>query len=365
MYKFFYKILVAILTIFSVGKGYSQEKKYYFFHPEIEIGSETMFNPLSVILNGGYDILRNGSRPRDVTKQYYKIGTKNVLKNILNPLDTIEKYGWRNFLTSEVFPVSTHADDFQYFPNYGNHMIGHGMKYVRLSEWYDYHDAAFPKTFAAITSLGYAFLNEVVENRNNTHITVDPVADMLIFNPIGYLLFSFDGVKKFFSETLPLYDWSLQPVFNPFNNHLENAGEQFVLNYPVNEKYTAFFYWGTSAILGLTSRLENDYNVSFGAGGIVNKLIEKQRIRSKFWTRYVAPETIDGAIGVFYDYKHSLISSLILTGPIYYNMQLNIFPGLLETGLFKPGMFLGLGEIDGFQIGITLAYFPLGLDLKF
>lgn len=64
---------------------------------------------------------------------------------------------------------------------------------------------------------------------------------MLIFNPLGILLFSYDGVKKFFSETLPLYDWSLQPFFNPFNNHIENVGEQYVLNYPINEKYTVFF----------------------------------------------------------------------------------------------------------------------------
>lgn len=365
MLKYPVIIFVIMIIFFSAERAQSQEKKYYFYNPEIDFGSEAMFNPLSVILNGGFDVLRNGKHSKDITKQDYKIGAQNVIKRVLNPLDTIEKYGWRKFLTSEVFPVSSNADDFQYFPNYGNHLVGHGMKYVKLSEWYDFHGAAYPKTFAAITSLSYAFLNEVVENRANTLITVDPIADMLIFNPLGYILFSFDGVKEFFSETVPLYDWSLQPVFNPFNNHLENTGEQYVLNYPLNEKYTLFFYWGTSGIFGLTYRMQNDHNISFGAGAIVNRLIEKQRIRSKFWTRYVAPETIDGALGFFYDYKHSLLSSLIITGPVFYNMQLNIYPGLFDTGSLKPGLFLGLGELDGLQFGITMAYIPVGLNFRF
>lgn len=357
--------LVILLLFLPAGKGQSQEKHYYFYHPEITIGSEVMFNPLSVILNGGYDVLRNGNHSKDITAQYYKIGAQNVLKRVFNPLDNIEKYGWRKFLTSEVFPVSTNSDDFQYFPNYGNHLVGHGMKYVKLSEWYDYHGCPYPKTFAMLTSLSYAFLNEVIENRDNTYITVDPIADMLIFNPLGYFLFSFESVKKFFSETLPMYDWSLQPLINPFNNRLENAGEQYVVNYGINERYNIFFYWGTSGILGLTYKLKSAYNISLGAGGIVNKLIAKQRIRSKFWTLYVAPETIDGAVGLFYDYKHSLLSSLILTGPFYYNLQLNIYPGLLEVGPFKPGVYLAAGEIDGFQIGISMAYFPFGLNYKF
>ena len=357
--------VLLILIFATFCNGFSQEKKYYFYNPQNNFGSEIMFNPFSVILNGGYDVLRNGIHSKNIFQQHYKTGSQIVLKSLLNPLDTINKYGWRKFLTSEVFPVSTNADDFQYFPNYANHLVGHGMKYVKLSEWYDYHGASYPKMFAALTSLSYVFLNEVIENGNNTYINVDPVADMLIFNPLGILLFSYDGVKKFFSETLPLYDWSLQPFFNPFNNHIENVGEQYVLNYPINEKYTVFFYWGTSGILGITYNLENRHNISFGVGGIVNKLIEKQKIRSKFWTRYVAPETIDGAIGFFYDYNHSLLSSLIFTGPIYYNAQLNVYPGLLDVGPLRPGIFLGLGEIDKFQIGITMAYFPFGLNYKF
>lgn len=323
-----------------------------------------MFNPVSVLINGGFDVLRNGKYSKDLSKQYYEIGFKNVTKRIFHPIDTINKYGWSKFLTSEVFPVSTNADDFQYFPNYGNHLVGHGMKYVKLTEWYDYQGAPFPKTFALLTSFSYAMLNEVVENGSNTYITVDPVADMLIFNPLGILLFSFDGVKKFFSETLPLYDWSLQPLYNPFNNNLENAGEQYILNYPLSTKYTLFFYWGTSGILGLSYSLDNDYNISFGAGGIVNRLIEKQKIRSKFWTRYVAPETIDGAIGIFYDYKHSLLSTLLITGPIYYNVRINIYPGVIDIGSFKSGFYVGAGEMDHLQIGITFAYIPLGLDYK-
>ncbi|KAA3611103.1 MAG: hypothetical protein D8M58_14100 [Calditrichaeota bacterium] len=357
-----YLIVLVIFHFFS--NSFGQDKNYYFYHPDIKIGSETTFNPLSVILNGGFDILRNGKSSKNISNQHYKIGIENVFQNLSHPLKNINRFGWRRFLTSEVFPVSSKSEDFQYFPNYGNHMIGHGMKYVRLSEWFDYHNYSYPKTYAFLTSMTYAYLNEVIENGNNRHINVDPIADMLIFNPLGILLFNTNWAKTFFSKTLPLYDWSLQPVYNPLNNHLENTGEQYVLNYRLTANYSLFFYWGTSGIFGVTSALEDGYNLSFGAGGIVNRLIEKHKIRSGFWTRYVAPETIDGALGVFYDYKHSLLYSLIVTGPIYYNARLNIYPGFLKYKNFSPGIFVGAGELDSFQFGITFAGFPLGLETK-
>jgi len=163
---------------------------------------------------------------------------------------------------------------------------------------------------------------------------------------------------------MPLYDWSLQPILNPFNCHLENAGEQYVLNYKLSEHYTAFFYWGTSGILGLTYRLDEERNISFGGGAIVNKLIERRLVTSEVFTKYVAPETIDGAIGVFYDRNHSLLSSLILTGPIYYNARLNIYPGWFKLKTISPGIFIGVGELDHAQIGITFISFPVGIGSK-
>jgi hypothetical protein len=340
-----------------------ENKNYYFYYPEIDYGSEVYFNPLSLILNGGYDVLRNGRHTKDITDEYYAQGARNVWKNITHPIDNIEKFGWRRFLTSEIFPVSTKSEDFQYFPNYANHLVGHGLKYVRTAEWYDYHGFKYPYLWSIVTTFCYAFLNEVVENGKSKAVNVDPIADMIFFNPLGILLFSTNWARRFFSEKVPIYDWSLQPIFNPFNYHLNNAGEQYIIRISFSQKYSGFFYWGTSGIGGLTYKCSDGKNYSFGIGGIVNRLIERRLIKSDFFARYVAPETIDGAIGFFYDRNNSLLISLIMTGPIYYNGWLNIYPGLVRVRSLKPGLFLGIGELDKFQIGLTLAYIPFGLGV--
>jgi hypothetical protein len=49
--------------------------------------------------------------------------------------------------------------------------------------------------------------SEVVENGNKVfYSTVDPIADFLVFDPLGIILFKFDGVSEFFSEKLSLND---------------------------------------------------------------------------------------------------------------------------------------------------------------
>ena len=356
-------LVLSSLILILFQDLFAGQQKYYFYDPQKNYGSEVMFNPGTVFLNGGFDVLRNGQKSKVVWDQPYSNGLKNVWYNITHPIQQVEAFGWKRFLTSEIFPLSTDAERLQYFPNYGNHLIGHGMKFIRLAEWYDSHGIKFPHLSAGLTAFGYAYLNEIVENGHHDGVDVDPIADMIFFNPLGMLLFSTTWAKKFFSETIPLYDWSLQPVYNPLNGHLENAGEQYVLNYPLTDKYTIFFYWGTSGLLGLSYNVSGKDNISFGAGAIVNKLIDRKLVKSKTFAKYVAPETIDGAVGAFYDRDHSLLASLIITGPVYYNARMNVYPGWLKFNNFSSGLFVGLGELDKIQVGMTFIAIPIGIDL--
>jgi hypothetical protein len=249
----------------------------------------------------------------------------------------------------------------QYFPNYAHHMIGGGMLYVKTAEWYRSQGFPNPKTASLLTSTAYQFLNEVVENYGFEGVHTDPIADLLIFNPLGYVLFEFDAVKRFFSKTIPLYDWSLQPVFTVRNNFLENAGQQFVIKYDPGffDNYSFFWYWGIYGIAGVTYSKDKKHNFSFGAGQVVNRLKTKIRRNS----RVTVPDETDGALGFFYDIENSLVASLLITGPGLYNARLNIYPGLTEIAGFKPGLYLGFGEWDRFIFGITLAHFPLGVSV--
>ncbi len=350
---------ILIFTLL-IQISFAQNNKNYFYNPDSKIGSELYFNPLTLFLNGSFDILRNGGHSKDITKIEYKIAFDNVWWNLTHAQKAIKEYGTKYFLSEEIFPVSLRKDEAQYFPNYAHHLIGGGMLYVKTAEWYRHHGFPFPKTASIITSSAYQLLNEMAENDSYQGVNTDPIADLLIFNPLGYLLFEFDIVKKFFSETVPLYDWSLQPVLTLRNNFLENAGQQFVVKYDPElfENYSFFWYWGIYGIAGVTYSKDKIHNFSFGAGQVVNKL--KHGVRRN--SRLVTPE-LDGALGFFYDVDNSLVASLLITGPGLYNARINVYPGYFELGPFKPGIYLGFGEWDKFIFGVSLAHFPLGISI--
>lgn len=355
----FTRVILLILTfqIFS----FAQTKKYYFFNPEVAYGSEFVNTPLTVLLNGSYDILRNGGHENngetiDIFKLDYDQGIRNVWDNITSPAYHINKYGWKKFLSREIFPTSLDKNKAQWIPNYGHHILGSGMVYVRTAEWLDYHEIKHPYLLSFLITSIYQYINESLENNHSAETNVDPIADILVFNPLGFLVFSSDAVKRFFSQTIAMYDWSLQPVFNPQNNYLENAGLQFTFKYKLNQNYSIIFYYGIYGILGLSYTYHREHNFSIGAGTVVNRLNENIIKGSRFIT-----PTTDGAMGLFYDRNHSLLTSILLTGPRLYNVRLNIYPGFFKIGWCRPGFYLGYGEWDNFLIGITFARFPVGL----
>lgn len=349
---------MIILFFNTCSITYSQDKKYYFYNPKNNFGSDLYFNPLTLVINGGFDILRNGGHSKDIFNLPYKRGFKNVSMNILNPIENIERFGWKNFLSQEIMNISLNKTTAQFVPNFSSHLIGNGMQYVKLAEWYDYHNVRFPRFCSFVTTTFYQFLNESIENGSFNGTNVDPISDLLIFNPLGILIFSTDFVKNFFSKTLPMYDWSLQPVFNPQNRFLENAGQQYVVRHkiPFTNDFSAFLYWGIYGITGISYSYNNIHNFSLGLGTVVNKLKEK-RLRG---ARFLTPK-VDGAVGFFYDKNNSLMSSIIITGPRLYNARINIYPGFIRKKWFVPGVFIGFGEWDNFLFGLTFAYIPLGI----
>ncbi len=160
---FFSVLSFVFLGVFSPGTTIAQQP---YFYKGYDYGSDAVYNPVSVILNGGFDMFQV-SHQRDIGKvPFYRSG-KNVLKNTFDPIGPVRRYGWWNFVQEQIIPVSLNRDNAQYWSNYTLHLVG------------------------------------------------------------GIVLFSFDNVNSFFSETLNLADWSLQPSFSVRDLHLHNVGHFF------------------------------------------------------------------------------------------------------------------------------------------
>ncbi len=77
----------------------------YFYH-QYDYGSQSLYSPLWVFLNRGYDVLQDHVASRNVFEQHYRTNTGNVLRNLANPFPAISADGWKTFLTEEIFPLS-------------------------------------------------------------------------------------------------------------------------------------------------------------------------------------------------------------------------------------------------------------------
>ncbi len=358
------KRTVAFLTL-SVAfacHGYSQQKEHFFFHP-YAYGSDALFNPVSLLATGGFDAFQFiADRSGRWSEVYWDKSTTNVWRSVTSSFPIINKFGWSAFLRQEVLPLSFNMDDAQYPPNYALHLIGGGMTFRKISEWYDYNGFPAPYIFGAATRVAYEYINEAVENGPNTFPNEDCLPDMLIFQPAGMLLFSFDDVSEFFSSTLSLNDWSYPAAltFSPFA--VRNAGQNYVMKLALNRErsMSLFVHFGDFAILGLSLKTSNEEAISFGAGVVTTGVIDLPE-RNGVRTNTIAT----GAMaGIYFDRNNSLLASAVYSQNIKSVFRLNIYPGVLSSSAVSPGFFITLDHRGSMIAGLTAQILPVGLGMK-
>ena len=362
------KLILIILLFPPLLYGTNE---YFFYNPNTNYGSEKFFHPVNTVINGSYDIIRNGSlKTNDITKIEYSNSIDNIWFNITHPIENIKKFGVDEFMELEIFNLSFDPRKGHFLPNIANHVLGNGMLYVKLEEWYDHNQYPLPRLMSLGTTTFYQVMNEVVEHPSgNQYINVDSISDLLVFNPLGILLFSFDNVKYFFSNTLPIQDWSLQPMYNPWNHTLENTGQNYIMHFPFlsmsNGRIQPFIYWGIHGLAGCSYKTQNETTISIGLGRVVNRI--RNEIRETDYlenTIFFTPD-MDGALSIFLSKNNSLLISAMITGPRFYNAQISVYPGIFKIRGFSPGLYCTIGESEGIVLGLSFNNIPLGLGKKF
>lgn len=333
------------------------EGSYYFYRGQ-DYGSQSLIHPLRLILNGGFGIMQISNRDNRPGSIAYATGARNVARNLAFPGWAIAEMGFWDFLSSEVIPVSVNSGNAQYWPNYMNHVLGGGMSYRMMEEYFRYHEWRRPRLMAGLTLFSYHFLNEVVENNDREGPNADPVADFWIFNPAGIILFSSDAVSRFFSESLHMADWSYQPVLMPGREELQNMGQNYVVKWHLDRKglRSIFYRWGGHAELGMSLTDYQGRCLSWGVGLVAKNLRDVDQIA----------KTADLATsaGIFYDRHNSLLASLQYARTKELRWRLNLYPGVIPAGPLKPGLFVGLNDRDRMMFGVTfgnLTHLPFGL----
>ena len=344
----------TLITVWILGSIIPAAAQHRYFYRNLPYGSEAAYNPVSLILNGSFDIIQMENRSREIFKLPYGQGTANVFRNLGSPFAMISDYGWWNFIKREVFPLSLNVNDGQWWPNYELHLIGGGMTSVMMAEWYEEHGFSSPMVWSLTTMGVYHLLNEVVENGSYEGNNVDPIADIYLFDIGGILLFSSEPVRRFFSEELHLTDWSLQPSLALNNGTLQNNGQYFSLKwkFPFSESYSLFHYFGLRGLFGVSRQFENGEAFSVGAGvrAVSLKLLDPDY--------FLLTTVLKWEVGFFYDRNNSLLASLFIGGAEDNPVTLNVYPGVLHIGDFSPGVWALYSRRYGFSVGITTVWAP-------
>ena len=314
-----------------------------------------MTHPLRLIVDGGFGIMQFDSRSNRLDDVDFERGWNRVWDDMTNPARAIEQGGWWDWIQREVLPFSANKRDAQYWPNYTLHLIGGGMTYVMVREWYGQHAVAHPTACAVGTMAVYHVLNEVVENDRRAGPTTDALSDLYLFDPASILLFSHEGVCGFFSRRLHMRDWSSQPCIDPVTGAIENQGQNYSMKLamPRSERWSFFYYFGNHGEGGLTYTRPDGSAFSLGAGFQAKALRE---IGDNAQTADLVP-----SYGFFYDRHGSLLFSVTGAKTSRYRVKVNAYPGLLRVRGHTAGLFLAWNRAGETVAGVTVPIVPVGV----
>jgi hypothetical protein len=339
----------------------SQDSTVYYFYHALPYGSQANYNPLNVIINGGYGILQiptyYDGLDRKIFDFPYQEWLGDVWMTVGHPIQTINEFGWWRFFTTEVFPLTLDMNNNQWVPNYFLHGIGAGMHSRATEEWFRYHGFSYPRLWSIGTMAIYHVLSEVIENRGNEEVAVNHIADLYIFDPLGILLFTHDGVCQFFSEKLQLAEWSMQPAYNLSNGNLENMGQFYVAKFPITKdrSWSIMAHFGLHGMFGFSHQWPDGQSLSLTGGFLVEDLIRAEQEGGGMALKAV----LTWRAGLFYDRNNSLMASLMVTTIPEYRIRVNVYPGIFRLGPLSPGFFLS-GSKE-WAVGMSISYVPLGV----
>jgi hypothetical protein len=113
-------------------------------------------------------------------------------------------------------------------------------------------------------------------------------------------------------------------------------------------------------MFGLSYLRDNGTSVSVAGGVLAKELVN---VENNSGVRELTA-TLVWTAGLFFDRNNSLLASLILAGTKGYKARLNIYPRLLNIGVFSPGFFVNLRKDNQIVIGLHLNILPVGIATR-
>lgn len=311
-----------------------------FFYKGRDYGSDATFGPLDVVFNKGFAIAQWEGRGRNIFSFQY--GWDALIDSFRYPGPLAKKAGgWKEVLAWQVVPFARQGwSKAQWMPNYFGHIVEGGIVYRRMREWYEFHGVPLPSVTAFLTTYASALINEAYEMPVGAVGTeggnIGSSMDLMVFDPLGVLLFQQDFVARFFGRTLHGAVWSSQASITIPEALLVNNGESVVFKprMPFTDKARFFLRGGVGIEAGVSIHRGDGTDLSLAAG-------------SQSARRWLDPYTeLEYASFAFcasawLDRDGNLLAGLTYDSGTDRRIGLNIYPGFVKVaGAAVGGWFL-------------------------
>jgi len=311
-------------------------------------GTDAQFNPVSMVLNEGWDITQMENRENRIESLNGADAFARLGRTMSHPAASIRVEGTGKFFTTEIVPTSFQAEKAQWIPNYQLHLIGGGMVNVKLEQWYRDNGYAAPKLLAFATSASAWVLNETSEiSTSASDYSTDPVADLLFFDLGGVLLFQSDAVRGFFSSQVEAMNWPLQPGIDPRDGRILNAGQYYALKIPLpyTRDWKLFYHMGLGNIAGLTRQVGAGHSISVGAGAYARRIVHLDSTRNS--------ASLSPKLGIFWDHDNSLWASMFYNSQSIQRFSIELYPTPWTSWPVPLGFWGTFGGAHGLGFGVT------------
>ena len=347
--------LYLLSILFCLYKPIKSNAQYQYFYTGKDYGSESYLSPLTQILNGGMDMLQTTNYDNTIKQLELAQGFKTFFRSVTHPKAAIERIGFKKFADSELIPFGFSKTTSQWIPNYGLHLLGGGMEYARMTDYYSYHNFKNPRLWAALTQITEQALNESVEMRGQKQLSFATVADFYFFNLPGMVLFSFENVQKLFSGPVKLTSWLGQASYSPVYHSIRNTGQYYTIKIQPDfiGPISFLYYMGAGWLSGLGVDYKGiTYSLAYG-----NKTEEVYIVDKENDIEYIK---LTPSVAFFIDKNNSLLLSLVVTTHKVYqeNIRLDIYPGVLKFKKYSIGVWTNLSFEHESFMGITFKGIP-------
>lgn len=312
-------------------------------------GSESQFHPLSALANEAFDIHQLEGRGNGLDSLVRMRDLRRLGDVLAHPLDAIDEAGWSDFVGTEIVPTSFRPSRAAWIPNWQLHLVGGGLTNARLEDWYRAHGCPSPFLPALFTSYTGHLLNETIEIRGmSDERPTDPVADIYFFDAAGIALFHVPAVRRFFTTTVEVAHWPLQPSLGLDRGTVENAGHYYAVKAPLpaTDDWKLFYHFGLGNIAGLTRRVGRSDALSLGVGAHARSIEAVDRTTN---TVTMAPK-----VGLFWDRDNSLLASVFWNGQSVNRLSIQMYPGVLP-GPIPLGTWMAFDDDGHPTVGLVVA----------